>query len=66
VKAALASRQLLGFWFIALTDLLQLDKKNVTLAFGRLIGEDGFAQCLSIAFERLCLVLFLTQFFLFS
>jgi hypothetical protein len=58
LKAALVSEQLLGFWFVALVDLLQLYQKNSTLAFGRLVGEDGFARCLSVAFERLRLIIF--------
>jgi hypothetical protein len=52
-KAALVSWQLLDFWFVALMDLLRLDQKNVTLAFSRLVGKDGFVWRLSVAFERL-------------
>jgi hypothetical protein len=35
--------------------------KNVTLTFGRLVSEDGFAWFLSAAFERLCWLLFFTK-----
>jgi hypothetical protein len=59
LKAALVSERLLGFWFVALANLLQLYQKNATLAFGRLVGEDGFTRCLSVAFERLRLIIFL-------